>query len=190
MMNKNTLTVIVTLSILGVIAVYYYKYTVRETTPGQNKYRLANKYLEDGDYDEALQLLNGVLTENPGYKEAYQALAITLLHMGRFDDSRIAFDRAIRMDENYAEAYANRGILNDKVGRHEAALHDYRRALELNPKLAKGPGWLWRFLRNIPEPPPTIADRAKYLEEELKKPEGERLLRVPELDAKQRMYKK
>jgi FimV-like protein len=161
-----------------------------ETTPGQNKYRLANKYLEDGDYDEALQILNEVLAGNPGYKQAYLAKAITLLHMGRFDDSRAAFDWAIRLDEHYAEAYANRGILNDKLEQHEAALGDYRKALELNPELAKGPGWLWRFLRNIPEPPPTIADRAKYLEEELRKPEGERLLRVPELDSKQRMYKK
>ncbi len=94
------------------------------------------------------------------------------------------------MDNHYAQAYADRGILNDRAGQYEAALHDYRKALKLNPELAEGPGWLWRFLRNIPDRPPTIADRADYLEEQLKKPESERLLRVPELDAKQRMYKK
>lgn len=66
---------------------------------------------------------------------------------------------------------------------------DYRRALELNPDLAKGPGWLWRFLRNVQEKPPTIKDRADYLEAELAKPPEERLLRVPEEDEKQRMYK-
>jgi hypothetical protein len=38
-------------------------------------------------------------------------------------------------------------------------------------------------LRNQPEAPPTIADRAAYLRAELAKPESERLLRMPELDA-------
>jgi hypothetical protein len=45
-------------------------------------------------------------------------------------------------------------------------------------------------MRNVDEKPPTIADRAKYIEEELKKPPEERLLRVPEVDEEQRMYKK
>ena len=189
-MNKNTLTVIITLSILGIIGFYYYQYTVRESRPGENRYRLANKYLEDGDYEEALRIFDEVIVENPEYKEAHLGKAITLLQMEQLGESRTSFDRAIALDDQYAQAYANRGILNDKAGQYEAALHDYRKALKLNPELAEGPGWLWRFLRNIPEPPPTIADRAVYLEEQLKKPESERLLRVPELDAKQRMYKK
>ena len=189
-MNKNTLTVIITLSILGIVGFYLYKYTVMEVTPGENRCRLANKYLEDGNYDEALQILDELLVENTEYKEAHLTKAITLLQMGWLDESRKSFDRYIGSDNHYAQAYADRGILNDRDGRYEAALHDYRKALKLDPELAEGPGWLWRFLRNIPDPPPTIADRADYLEEQLKKPESERLLRVPELDSKQRMYKK
>jgi len=189
MTKKNTLAVIITLAILGTVGFYYYKYSVLETTPGQNRYRLGNKYLEDGKHEEALQIFNEVLVEHRKYKEAHLAKAITLLQMKRFDESRESFNRAIGLDNQYAQAYANRGILNDHVGQHEAALHDYRKALKLNPELAEGPGWFWRFLRNIPDPPPTIADRADYLEEELKKPESERLIRVPELDSKQRMYK-
>jgi Tfp pilus assembly protein PilF len=189
-MNKNTFVVIITLAVLGVVGFYYYQYTVMERVPGENRYRLANKYLEDGKYDKALQILDALLAEYPRYKEAHLARGITLLQMGQLDASRDSFDRAIELDGRYAQAYADRGILNDRAGRHKAALRDYRKALELNPELAKGPGWLWRFLRNVPDAPPTIADRAAYLEEQFKKPENERLLQVPELDAKQRMYKK
>jgi len=189
MTKKNTLAVIITLAILGTVGFYYHKYTVLETTPGQNRYRLGNKYLEDGKHEEALQIFNEVLVEHREYKEAHLAKAITLLQMERFGESRESFNRAIGLDNQYAQAYANRGILNDRVGRHEAAMHDYRKALKLNPELNEGPGWLWRFLRNIPDAYPTMADRADYLEEELKKPESERLIRVPELDSKQRMYK-
>ena len=188
-MNKNTLAVIITLSIAGIVGFYFHKYSVLETTPGQNQYRLGNKYLEDGNYEEALQIFDELLSEHTEYKEAHLAKAITLLKMEWFGESRESFNRAIGLDNQYAQAYANRGILNDNVGQYEAALHDYRKALKLNPELNEGPGWLWRFLRNIPDAYPTMADRADYLEEELKKPESERLIRVPELDSKQRMYK-
>jgi len=189
-MNKNALTVLITLSIAAIVGYHLYKYSVLETTPGENRYRLGNKHLEDGKLEDALQVFDELLAERSEYKEAHLGRALTLLKMQRFDESRVSFDRAIGLDEKYAQAYANRGILNDQVGRHRAALHDYRKALELDPELAEGPGWLWRFLRNIPEPPPTIADRADYLEAELKKPEDERLLQVPEIDSEQRMYKK
>ena len=189
MTKKNTLAVIITLAILGTVGFFYHKYSVLETRPGQNRYRLGNKFLEDGKHEKALRIFNEVLVEYREYKEAHLAKAITLLQMQRFDESRESFNRAIGLDNQYAQAYANRGILNDRVGRHEAAMHDYRKALKLNPELNEGPGWLWRFLRNIPDAYPTMADRADYLEKELKKPESERLIRVPELDSKQRMYK-
>ncbi len=189
-MNKNLLAAIIVLGVLAVFGYHYYRYSVMETTPGENQYRLGNKYLEDGKYEKALQIFDELLAEHTEYKEAHLARALTLLQMERFDEARESFDRAIEFDDRFANAYANRGILNDRVGQHEAALRDYRKALELDPELAEGPGFLWRFLRNIPEPPPTIADRADYLEEELKKSAGERLIRVPELDSKQRMYKK
>jgi tetratricopeptide (TPR) repeat protein len=112
------------------------------------------------------------------------------MQLGMFDESRTAFDRAIKLNEKFATAYANRGILNDRTGRFEEAVRDYRKAVELEPEIVEGPGYLWRFLHNVADRPPSVADRADYIEKELQKPESERLLRVPELDEKQRMYKK
>jgi len=51
-----------------------------------------------------------------------------------------------------------------------------------------GPDWLTRLLRNQPHQPPGIAERARYLKEQLALPPSERLLRVPELDEAQRPY--
>jgi tetratricopeptide (TPR) repeat protein len=189
-MNKNTMQAVVALTILFIVAYFYYQYTFKETRPGQNNYRLANKHLEDGDYEDALKVFDEVLASTPDYKEAHLGRALTLMQMGSYGQSHQAFARVLQLDSDFAQAYANRGILNDRMGRYEDALSDYKKALTLNPELAEGPGWLWRFLRNVPEAPPTIADRALYLQEELKKPEGERLLRVPEIDEQQRMYKK
>jgi len=82
------------------------------------------------------------------------------------------------------------GMLRRDQGRHEEALRDYRMAIEIEPDIVKGPGFLWRFMRNISEKPPSIQQRADYIEEELKKPPAERKLSLPEMDDEQRMYKR
>jgi tetratricopeptide (TPR) repeat protein len=189
-MNKNLITPAIVFIALVIFGYYYFQYTVRENVPGENMNRLANKHLEDAKYDEALNAFSEVLSKYPEYKEAYMGRAITLMQMGEFENSRKDFDRALELDNKFAAAYANRGILNDRVGSYREAVADYRKAVELNPEIAEGPGLIWRFLRNVPEKPPSIVDRADYLETELKKPEEERLLRIPEIDAQQRMYKK
>ncbi len=111
------------------------------------------------------------------------------MQMGDFTNSRLSFDKAIELDIDFAQAYANRGILNDRTGNYEDAVRDYKKAIEIEPEVTEGPGYIWRFLHNVSERPPTIADRAIYIESELKKPAEERLLKVPEIDEKQRMYK-
>lgn len=190
-MKQSDLTKAGILLLALIVFMYFFtKRTVHENVPGENKNRVAHSLLEKGDLDEALKTFDESLSLNPDLKDSYRGKGITLMQMKRFDESRMAFDKAIELDGSFALAFANRGVLNDRIGRYEDAVKDYQKALELDPKLAKGPGWLDRFLRNIRKKPSTIADRAKYLEEELMKPESERILRIPELDAQERMYKK
>ena len=115
--------------------------------------------------------------------------ARSLMQLGRFPQALAVFDTAISLEPDFGPTYANRGILHDRLGNYPQALADYQHSLSLEPELAEGPNWLTRFLRLQPDPPPTVADRAGYLKEQLAKPEGQRLLRMPELDAQQRPYK-
>ena len=67
-----------------------------------------------------------------------------------------------------AAAYANRGILYDRMGEYEKAVADYQEGPgPWTRKFSRAPGFLWRFMRNIDEKPPTILQRADYLEAEL-----------------------
>ncbi len=190
-MKQSDLTKAGILLLALIVFMYFFtKRTVHEDFPGENKNRLAHSLLEKGNLDEALKNFDESIELNPDFADSYRGKGITLMQLERFDESVKMFDKAIELDGSSALAFANRGVLNDRVGRYEDAIKDYQKALELDPKLAKGPGWLQRFLRNIRKKPSTIAARAKYLEEELKKPEEERLLRIPELDSQERMYKK
>lgn len=148
----------------------------------------AHRAFADGQYERALDGYSELLDENPDNLDARRGLARTLLQMERYDEALAQFNRAIEADPDFGATYANRGILNDRIGNYEQALADYRRAIELDPEVDEGPGWLTQFLRNQPDVP-TVGARADYLAAELEKPPQERRLRIPEIDEKQRSYR-
>lgn len=162
---------------------------VADPEPGDMAYHAANNLFEDGFYGRAADSYREALDEAPDHIHALRGLARSMHLSGDHQQALVLYDEAIAADPDFGAAYANRGILLDTMGRHMEALVDYERALELDAELADGPNWLTRFLRNQAEAPPTIGDRARYLRAELAKPEGERVLRMPEEDAAQRPYK-
>jgi tetratricopeptide (TPR) repeat protein len=175
--------------LLVIIGLVFYWRTGVEKNPGDYNVRKGNYRLEDGQYEEAVKEFSEALGKNPDHPMARLGLAVTYMQMGDSGGALDEFNRVIENNPELAPAYADRGILYDRMGEHKKALADYKKAIELDPEILEGPGWLWRFMRNVDEKPPTIKDRAAYLEEELAKPKDERLLRIPEVDKKQRMYK-
>ena len=167
---------------------FLYDGLIGQRDPALDAQSAADRAFEDGDYPRALALYQDRLATDAQNTYALRGVALSLMQLGRDDEALTAFQAAIDVEPEFGGAYANRGILHDRMGRHEQAVADYRRALSLDPELADGPHWMTRFLRNQPDKPPTIADRLAYLEAELAKPEAERLLQMPETDAEQRPY--
>ncbi|MBW2465989.1 MAG: tetratricopeptide repeat protein [Deltaproteobacteria bacterium] len=175
--------------LIGIVALIFYWRVGVEKAPGDYNVRKGNYRLEDGQLDEAVKEFSEALGKNPEHTLAHLGLGLTYMQMGKNQEALKELNTVIKLNPDMAAAFADRGILYDRMGEHRMALADYKKAIEMDPKLLEGPGWLWRFLRNIDEKPPTIKDRAEYLEAELAKPEAERLLKVPVEDEKQRMYK-
>jgi len=156
------------------------------------------KYFKDGDYAAALNEFSQVATNEPRNIEAVDGVARSLMQLGRNDEAMQTFDGLIAQAPGYVEtpdeqrllgaSYANRGILNDRLGNYETAIADYEKAAALEEELNEGPHWLTRFLRNQPENQATILERAEYLRAQLLLPEDKRVLRVPEKDAQQLPY--
>lgn len=161
-----------------------------ESVPGNTAYQEGNILFEDGEYGGALDKYEEALDARGDAPAYVRAKARTLMQLGRHRDALVWFNRAVALQPYFGGTYANRGILHDRMGRYREAVADYEKALQLDESVGEGPHWLTRFLRNQPEPPPTVADRLAYLRQELAKPEARRLLRVPELDEQQRTYKK
>jgi len=167
----------------------YDSYWGGDSVPGDFGYHAGSNFFADGNYQQALQSYEDALAENPEHLPALRGQAETLIMLNRESEAIAIFDALIAREPENPGFYANRGIANDRLGKHHQALADYEMALRMDPEVGEGPGWLTRFLRNQAEKPPGIIDRARYLKEQLALPKSQRLLSVPTVDEAQRPYK-
>jgi len=93
--------------------------------------------------EEALRLFERAIEVDPNYPQPYVALAGTYLGLWAalgaisgdeaLPKARAALDRALALDETFAEAHAIRGVILSSEARFEEAERELTRALELNP---------------------------------------------------------
>lgn len=156
--------------------------------PGDVAYIDGNNLFKDRHYERAAGYFKQALDEDPRHLPALRALANSYAQLKRYDEALTVIEQAIRLDPKFGGHYAIRGIIYDHTGKYELAMADYERSLKLDPEVADGMHWLDRLLYNVQERPPTVADRLRYLKEQMALPPNKRVLRVPELDEKQRPY--
>jgi tetratricopeptide (TPR) repeat protein len=167
---------------------------------GDYQVRQGDILLSDGDYDAAIERFDAAIALSPEHRGAWMGKAIAYMQSDRPAQAEAAFahlidgvGQSLAPDDRtgravLAGAYANRGILNDRQGRYEEALADYRHALAIDAGAVEGPGTFHKILYGNAHAS-TVRLRADYLARQLALPARDRLLRVPEIDAQQRMYK-
>lgn len=184
----------VAFSIWGVV------HMMANQAPGDYHTRAGDILLSDKKYDEALASFDAALKEMPNHRGAIMGRGIVFLQTGKVREAKAEFtylieylNKTLQSDDPtgrgaLAAAYANRGILLDRQGNFQEALNDYINALKTDMGALDGPNIFDKVLYGTPRPS-TVQKRAQYLYEQLKLPPEKRLLRVPEIDAQQRMYK-
>ncbi len=158
------------------------------TDPADGAYLDGNTYFREGAYEQAAASYRNALEINSQHVAALRGLANAQVQLRRYDEGLTTIERAVRLEPGNGGNYAIRGIILDHTGRHDLAMADYQKSLELDPDVAQGMSWLDRLLYNVQERPPTVADRLKYLKQQMALPESKRVLRVPEIDEQQRPY--
>ncbi len=171
-----------------------------DAPPGDFEVRQGDILLGDGKYGKALERFNAALGESPDHRGALMGRALVFLQTERDVEARAEFTylidylrKSLAPDDStgaatLAAAYANRGILHDRLGRYENALADYIEAMKVDEGAVDGPSLIDKVIYGTPRPA-TIRQRAIYLSQQLALPARKRLLRIPEKDAEQRMYK-
>ena len=168
--------------------------------PGDYHTDAGGNRMADGLYDEALEEFDAALEESPDHRGALQGRATTYLLLERYEEAEAEFtylidylEKTIEADDTTGRgvlfsAFANRANIKDRQGRYEEALEDYIQSIRIDADLADGPGIVAHILY-YNRKPSSVRDRARYLYEQLQLPEEERVMRIPELDDEQRMYR-
>jgi len=60
----------------------------------------------------------------------------------RYKEASQEYEKAVRIDDTYAEAHSNLGYTYRKQGLFEKAVKSYKKAIQLNPKLAEAHEYL------------------------------------------------
>ncbi|MCL1911045.1 MAG: tetratricopeptide repeat protein [Leptospirales bacterium] len=95
----------------------------------------AYELIEKENYEKAFELFAfGASIDNENV-EVLNGLGITLCEMGRLDESRIIFERALRMNDNNPATYANIAGVYWHLGDYEKALYCYQRAIDIDPSI-------------------------------------------------------
>ena len=168
--------------------------------PGDYYVRKGDIRLGEGKFDEALENFDLALEEAPDHRGAVMGRALVFTQTERYNEAIAEYEHLIRFLEDTLEAddrtgkgtlaaaYANLGIVYDRLGNYQAALDSYIEALRTDAGAVSGPDVVHKILYGSTDIS-SVRKRAQYIYEQLQLPEDQRLLRIPEIDDKQRMYK-
>ena len=171
-----------------------------DTVPGDFYTRQGDILLGDKKYEEAIASFDKALTEAPDHRGALMGRALVFMQQKKYQDAEIELTYLIKfLNKNFdpedltgvgtlSAAYANRGIIKDRHAKYKAAFDDYVLALKTDEGVLDGPSIFDKVLYGTTKPS-TVRDRAIYIHKQLQLPPEKRLLRVPEQDDEQRMYK-
>ncbi|MBK9162415.1 MAG: tetratricopeptide repeat protein [Acidobacteria bacterium] len=121
----------------------------------------------DTDYDCLIKLYAKAVKDKPKDAENHYNLGLAHQLKGQFKEAVAAYDNYLGAkmtgQANLADGYNNRAIANHKLGKNEASLADYAKAIELNPSSARfftNRGNLYTDLKRFDE---AVADYSKAI---------------------------
>ncbi len=91
---------------------------------------------QQGDDDQALNLLHKALTVNSTQPTAFNHLGMVELRRGEYDAAADHFRRAVALDPKFVQAHDNLGTAHRLAGRLQEAAGSYRQAIATDPSYA------------------------------------------------------
>ena len=92
----------------------------------------ADRLRADKLFLDALDYYRAALNKKGGEARLLNKIGITELMMQRYKEARRSFERAIRFDHQYADAYNNLGVIFYESKKYGAAVKQYEKAIEVD----------------------------------------------------------
>ena len=155
---------------IGMIFLSFSWAILKSSTPSGRRpsFTKAVSLYTDGKFKEALFYYETAISEDPDFIHAKRGRARTLMQLGEDLKALKAFDEVLKLDKKSAVSFANRAILEDRMGLYKSAIEDYGRAIKMDPKLGQGIDWFTRLIQNRKEHAQTLSERVKVLRDKIK----------------------
>jgi tetratricopeptide (TPR) repeat protein len=172
-MNTDTVYKVIRYIGIGLIftslAWSFYKGVGLETHPGGPAFSRAVGFYTYGEYEDALKNYEISIREHPEFVHAKRGRARTLMQLGREREALKVFNEVLEQDSGSAVSFANRGILQDRMGFYPQAIADYDKAIRMDPHLGEEIDWFTRLLQDRKNKPQTLTERLETLRKQTTK---------------------
>jgi tetratricopeptide (TPR) repeat protein len=103
--------------------------------PLKEQLSIANNFLKNKQFDEAIDVLNDIVEENPLNTRALKLRGNAYFVTENYESSLRDFDALLQQNPRRARAHFDRGIVYFAMGFDELAMDDIENAFALNPDL-------------------------------------------------------
>lgn len=108
---------------------------ITETTKINQTLQKAQKALYDGQFEQAIAAVSGILRQNPDHHDALYMLAVAQRYGGQLRQAQETLDRLLILVPDFGRAYQEFGHLYRDIPDMDRALHAYTQACHYNPAL-------------------------------------------------------
>lgn len=117
------------------LALQYYNNAFKlDTTDVSPIYNSGLYYLGLNDIESAKKEYTKAIMRDHNYANAFFGMGFALMHQDSLEKARRQFDIVVGIEPTNAEAYHNRGLCSEMLGRKAEALEDYEQALIFDPE--------------------------------------------------------
>ncbi|MEM6749404.1 MAG: tetratricopeptide repeat protein [Planctomycetota bacterium] len=129
----------------------------------------AERYLDEGLTDSALEAFSKALDENPNLTQAYRGIGQIYLERDQLDNAAAAFQKAVEIEPNSFSAQYDYGLVQHLMGDLRSAVATYLRALAIDPSDVKANRNLAAAYNQLGLP----KDALRYAEQATRLPDAE-----------------
>ena len=94
----------------------------------------ALNFLQNGNLDEAKNLIEEVLKNEKNNSQALNLYAFVLYYQNNFNAALEQWQKAIKINPNYIEAYNGRGNAYKNLKKFEEAVQSFKKAIQIEPR--------------------------------------------------------
>ena len=99
------------------------------------RYNLGKSLYELGEIDAAIDVMNNLIKQNPGYSKSYAVLGDAFKNKKRFVESIAAYEKALAIEPKDAITLCNLGIVQYHAEKYDLALQSFEKSIKLVPDL-------------------------------------------------------